>query len=56
VLSYKGQAVRVVFQKPAAPVVDKATGRPRPARPADHVERLEIGGRSTERVTLEAPV
>ena len=56
VTSYKGQVVRVVFQKPAAPDANKTARRPRAANPADHIERLELGTRPSERVTLEAPV
>ena len=56
IASYKGQVVRVVFQKPAAPDANKTARRPRAATPADHIERLELGTRPSERVTLEAPV
>ncbi len=50
----KGQIVRVVFQRPAAPAVKAAARRPPP--PADHVQRLEIGAKTSERLMLDAPV
>ena len=56
---FKGQSVRVVFQRPTPPNT-KAPPR-RPAKPtpppaADRVLALERGTRATERVTLDAPV
>jgi penicillin-binding protein 1B len=51
----KGKVVRVLFQKPATAVVKAAARRPA-ARPADHVERLELGAQPSERLTLDAPV
>ena len=54
----KGQIVRVVFQRPPAPDV-KAASRTRkapPPRPADRVQRLELGAKPSERLTLDAPV
>ncbi len=52
--AYKGQVVRVVFQRPTRAV--SAAAREAAARRADHVERLELGTRASERVTLDAPV
>src|SRR5665213_2933559 len=51
----KGQVVRVLFQKPTTPEVKTASRRPAP-KPADHVERLELGTQPSERLTLDAPV
>ena len=56
-----GQLVRVTFRPPApatAPAARGATRRtpPRPARPADHVVGLEIGSKTSETVTLDAPL
>jgi penicillin-binding protein 1B len=50
----KGQPVRVVFVPPAP--AQRAGRRPPPKPAADHVERLEIGGKPTDRLTLDAPV
>jgi penicillin-binding protein 1B len=47
----KGQAVRVVFPKPP-----KVTPKGKVFRVPDRVERLERDGKSSERVTFEAPV
>ena len=56
VAELKGQAVRVVFQRPPAPrPVAKGKKAP-PPRLADRVQQLELGGKATERVTLDAPV
>jgi penicillin-binding protein 1B len=52
----KGQVVRVVFQRPPAPAVKNASRRPPPPRPADHVQRLEVGTKASERLILDAPV
>src|SRR5471032_272655 len=52
----KGQAVRVVFQQPPAPrPVAKGKKAP-PPRVADRVQHVELAGKTTERVTLDAPV
>jgi penicillin-binding protein 1B len=51
----KGQVVRVVFQRPVAPEVKSATRRA-PPRVADRVQRLELGAKASERLTLDAPV
>jgi len=50
----KGRIVRVVFQKPA-PAVKKASRAVQP-RGADHVERLELGPQSSDRLMLDAPL
>jgi penicillin-binding protein 1B len=47
----KAAAVRVVFPKPLRP----ARGA-KPPRPPDRVERLELGAKPTDRVTLDTPV
>jgi penicillin-binding protein 1B len=55
----KGEAVRVVFQRPPTPSPQAAARgkKPPPApRLADRVQRLELGATPTERVTLDAPV
>jgi penicillin-binding protein 1B len=44
-------AVRVVFPKPPKPVKGG-----KPPRAPDRVERLELAGKASDRVTLEAPV
>ena len=51
-MEFKGQTVRVLFQKPLPP------GRAAPRRPppADHVERIDVGAAPSERVTLDTPV
>jgi penicillin-binding protein 1B len=54
-VDHKGKVVRVVFQKAAAPAL-KAAARRSPPKPADRVERLELGGQVSERLTLDAPV
>jgi penicillin-binding protein 1B len=51
----KGQLVRVIFQKPVAPGI-RPVARRAPVKPADHVERLELGMRASERLTLDAPL
>jgi penicillin-binding protein 1B len=52
----KGQAVRVIFQRPPAPrPVAKGKKAP-PPRVADRVQQLELAGKTAERVTLDAPV
>jgi penicillin-binding protein 1B len=50
---FKGEPVRVRFPKPRTP--PKNSKRP-PPRPPDRVERLELGTKSHERVTLETPL
>ncbi len=50
----KGQIVHVLFQKPAPAV--RTAARRAPPKPADHVERLELGTHPAERLTLDAPV
>jgi penicillin-binding protein 1B len=44
-----------VFQRPATPDV-KNVSRRQPARPADRVQRLELGTKASERLMLDAPV
>jgi penicillin-binding protein 1B len=51
----KGKLVRVVFQKPA-PDVKRASRTAPPPRKADRVDRLELGSKPSERLTLDAPV
>jgi penicillin-binding protein 1B len=51
----KGKTVRVLFQKPSAPV-QRASRRPAPVRVPDRVERLELGKSASERLILDAPV
>jgi penicillin-binding protein 1B len=51
----KGAVVRVVFQRPTVPTV-KTPARQTPPRPADRVQRLELGAKSSERLVLDAPV
>ena len=52
----KGQVVRVVFQRPAAPTVRTTARRPPPPRTADRVLQLELANRPSERLTIDAPV
>ncbi len=52
----KGEIVRVVFQRPPAPDVRTADRKAPPPRPADHVQRLELGNKATDRLMLDAPV
>src|SRR3954470_10364256 len=52
----KGQVVRVVFQRPTTPDVKNASRRAPPPRRADHVQRLELGAKPSERLVLDAPV
>ena len=52
---FKGELVRVAFQPPAPPR-QKPPRRTPPPAPADHVLRIEIGKKATERITLDAPV
>jgi penicillin-binding protein 1B len=53
---FKGQSVRVVFQRPAPPRAARAPRRRTPPPPADRVLALERASRATERLTLDAPV
>ncbi len=52
---FKGQIVRVVFQRPATADPRAAARRAAP-RPPDRVLQLELGNRSRERLTLDAPL
>src|SRR5438093_13187179 len=51
----KGQAVRVVFQRPAAAAPRPPARKAPPPRPPDHVLALELGKKPAERVLLDAP-
>jgi penicillin-binding protein 1B len=51
---FKGQVVRVVFQRPAPEV--KAAARRTPPRVPDRVQLLELGSHPSERLSLDAPV
>jgi penicillin-binding protein 1B len=51
----KGKVVRVLFEKPTTAAV-KTVARLAAPKPADHVERLELGTQPSERLTLDAPV
>jgi penicillin-binding protein 1B len=53
---FKGQIVKVVFQRPVPEVKRAAARRPAPPRPADRVQQLELGARPSERLMLDAPV
>ena len=54
---FKGQTVRVVFNKVAVPEGKPSTRRPPPPpKLSDHVERLELAAQPSERLTLDAPV
>ena len=52
----KGLIVRVVFQRPAPPVDPKAAAKRPPPRVPDRVQRLELGPKVSERLTLDAPL
>jgi penicillin-binding protein 1B len=54
----KGQAVRVVFQRPVTPDPKAAlrSKKAPPPRTPDRVLRLELGTKASERLTLDAPV
>jgi penicillin-binding protein 1B len=52
--TFKGQLVRAVFRPPTPPV-RKAAARRSPPR-ADRVQRLELGSKATDRLTLDAPL
>jgi penicillin-binding protein 1B len=51
---FKGQTVKVVFQRPSP--ASAAAKRPAPVRAPDRVLQLEVGNRPSERVALDAPV
>jgi penicillin-binding protein 1B len=55
---FKGQLVKVVFERPTpASARAAAARRPPPAkRPADRVLQLELGTKASERLVLDAPV
>jgi penicillin-binding protein 1B len=55
---FKGQPVKVVFERPAPPAARAAAARkPPPAkRPADRVLQLELATKASERLVLDAPV
>ena len=54
---FKGQVVRVVFERPAAPAPRNAARKPPPPRrPADRVLQLQLGATPSERLMLDAPV
>jgi len=54
---FKGQLVRVVFERPAPAAPRAAAARkPPPKRPADRVLQLELNARPSERLVLDAPV
>ena len=51
---FKGQVVQVGFQRFADPAVPAKRGAP--VRLSDHVTRLQLGPKQSERLTLDAPV
>ena len=51
---FKGQVVQVGFQRFADPAVPAKRGTP--VRLSDHVTRLQLGARQSERLTLDAPL
>jgi penicillin-binding protein 1B len=55
---FKGQLVKVVFERPAPVAARAAAARkpPPPKRPADRVLQLELGNKASERLVLDAPV
>ena len=54
---FKGQTIRVVFQRPTSGDVKAPSRRPLPpSKAAQRVERLELAGRPAERLTLDRPV
>ena len=55
---FKGQLVKVVFERPAPAAARAAAARkpPPPKRPADRVLQLELGNKASERLVLDAPV
>jgi penicillin-binding protein 1B len=52
---FKGQTVKVVFQRPS-PAASAAAKRPATVRAPDRVLQLEIGSHPSDRVALDAPV
>jgi penicillin-binding protein 1B len=53
----KGEIVRVVFQPPGPEPKPSATRKaPPPRRPSDRVQRVEVNGKPTEHVLLDASV
>ncbi|HZR24472.1 MAG TPA: PBP1A family penicillin-binding protein [Vicinamibacterales bacterium] len=53
---YKGQPVRVVFQRERERDVRTASRQPARPRPADRVLEVDLGNQRSERLTLDAPV
>jgi penicillin-binding protein 1B len=53
---FKGQVIRVVFQRPTGPAVPAGGRRPGPPRQADRVQQLQLGMRPSDRLALDAPV
>jgi penicillin-binding protein 1B len=57
---FTGLIARVVFQLPARPArgaAPKAPAKPaKPSKPPDHIERIELAGRPTDRLVLDAPL
>ena len=51
---FKGQVVQIGFQRFADPAVPARRGTP--VRLSDHVTRLQLGPRQSERLTLDAPL
>src|SRR6185503_2797088 len=51
-----GQLVRVIFQRPAPPAKAAANRKPKPPPVPDRVQRLELGPKAIDRVTLDTPV
>ena len=52
---FKGQPVRVAFQRPTAPRKPPAKPAP-PPKPSDHVEELRLGQAVSERLVIDAPL
>jgi penicillin-binding protein 1B len=58
-VEFKGQSVRVIFQRPTPakpPAPARRGAKPAPPRPVDRVLALERDSRPTERLTLDTPV
>ena len=53
---FKGQVVRVVFQKPSAAQTRAAARTSTAVRGPERVERLEIGNAASDRLVLDTPV
>ena len=53
---FKGDVVRVVFQKTSAAELRAAAKRRTAPRTPDRVERLELAGRASDRLVLDEPV